>query len=89
MKHLWDNNKSSKTFQINIPGQRKIETSRDVFLEEEIAFQRSRESQMEIDSETMPSPPSIVHRETYIIPADPIAPVDMFICIAVGHKNPT
>jgi hypothetical protein len=45
---------------------------------EEIAFQRSRESQMEIDSETMPSPHSVVQRETNIIPADPVAPVNMF-----------
>jgi hypothetical protein len=45
---------------------------------EEIAFQRSRESQMEIDSETMPSPTSVVQRETDIIPADPVAPVNMF-----------
>jgi hypothetical protein len=45
---------------------------------EEIAFQRSRESQMEIDSETIPSPPSTVQRETNIIPADPVAPVKMF-----------
>jgi hypothetical protein len=44
---------------------------------------------MEIDSETIPSPPSVVQRETYIIPADPVAPVDMFRDIAVGHKRPT
>jgi hypothetical protein len=56
----------------------KIETSRDVVLEEEIVFQRSRESQMEINSKTIPSPPSAVQRETYIIPVDPVAPVDMF-----------
>jgi hypothetical protein len=55
--HLWDNNESSKTFQIDIPGQRQIETNIDVFLEEEISFQRSGEYQMEIDSETMLSPP--------------------------------
>jgi hypothetical protein len=84
---LWDNSESSKKFQIDIPGQRQIETSKDVVLEEEIAFQRSRESQMEIDSETMPSPPSTVQRETNTIPADPVAPVDMFRDIAVGHKR--
>jgi hypothetical protein len=38
---------------------------------------------MDIDSETMPSPPSVVQRETYIIP------VDMFIDILVKHKRPT
>jgi hypothetical protein len=67
-----------KTFQIDILGQRQIETSIDVVLKEEIAFQRSKESQMEIDSETMPSPPSAVQREKNIIPTDPVAPVDMF-----------
>jgi hypothetical protein len=76
---------SSKTFQI-IPGQRQIETSRDVVLEEEIVFQRSRESQMEIDSKTIPSPPSAVQRETTLIQ---LFPVDMFRDIAVGHKRPT
>ena len=44
---------------------------------------------MEINSETMPSPPSTVQRETYIIQVDPISPVDMFRDIVVGHKRPT
>jgi hypothetical protein len=44
---------------------------------------------MEIDSETIPSPPSTVQREKKIIPVDPISPVDMFRDIAVGHKRPT
>jgi hypothetical protein len=35
----------------------KIETSRDDVIEEEIVFQRSRESKMEINSKTIPSPP--------------------------------
>jgi hypothetical protein len=80
---------SSKTFQIDIPSQRQIEISKNVVLEEEIVFQRPRESQMEIDSETIPSPPSAVQRETNIIPVDPVSPVDMFRDIAVGHKRPT
>jgi hypothetical protein len=42
---------------------------------------------MEIDNETMPSPPSTVQRETYIILSDLVAPVDMFRDIAVGHKR--
>jgi hypothetical protein len=79
----------SKTFQINIPSQRQIETSKDVVLEEEIVFQRSRESQMEIDSKTIPSPPPAVQRETDITLADPVDPVDMFRDITVGHKMPT
>jgi hypothetical protein len=64
-------NESSKAYQIYIPGQRQIEVSRDVTFEEEIAFRRSRESHMEIDNEkkeeTIPSPPSAVQRETFII----------------------
>jgi hypothetical protein len=71
--------------------------SRDVIYKEEIVFPRSRESQMEIDRETVPSPPSTVQRETTIIPVDPvvpvapvdpIAPVDIPRDIAVGHKRP-
>ena len=87
---LWDNSESSKTFQIDIPGQRQIETSKDVVLEEEIAFQRSRESQIEIDSEIVPSPLSAVQRETVIDlvdPVDPIALVDVPRDIVVGHKR--
>jgi hypothetical protein len=56
---------------------------------------------MEIDSETIPSPPSIVQRETNIIPNDPITPVDLVAPadsvaprnipreITVGHKRPS
>jgi hypothetical protein len=56
---------------------------------------------MEIDSETMPSPPSTVQRETYIVPVDPVAPVDPFVLadlvapidmlrdITAGHKRPS
>ena len=81
-------NESSKSYQIYIPGQRQIEISRDVTFEEEIAFQRSRKSQMEIDSETMPSPPSAVQREIDITPVDPVAPIDMPRDITIGHKRP-
>jgi hypothetical protein len=73
-------NESSKAYRIYIPGQRQIEVSRDVIFEEEIAFQRSREFHMEIDSEIVPSPPSAVQRETVINtvdPVDPIAPADV------------
>ena len=44
---------------------------------------------MEIDSETIPSPPSVVHREIDVIPAKTVAPVDISKDIAVGHKRPT
>jgi hypothetical protein len=43
---------------------------------------------MEIDSETIPSPPTAFQRETYIIPVDPVAPFDMSRDIVVGHKRP-
>jgi hypothetical protein len=43
---------------------------------------------MEIDSETIPSPPSTVQREKDIIPVDPVALVDMSRDIVVGHKRP-
>jgi hypothetical protein len=49
---------------------------------------------MEIDSEkneeTVPSPPSTVHREAVTDPVDPVdhvAPVDVPKDIAVGHKK--
>jgi uncharacterized membrane protein YvbJ len=84
---------SSKAYRIYIPGQRQIEVSRDVTFEEEIAFRRSKESHMEIDSEkkkeTVPSPPSAVRRETVIDPVDPVALVDVPRYIAVGQKRPT
>jgi hypothetical protein len=44
---------------------------------------------MEIDSETIPSPPSAIQRETNITSGHPGSPVDMFRDIAVGHKMPT
>jgi hypothetical protein len=44
---------------------------------------------MEIDSKIIPSPPLAVQRETKIIQVDPVALVDMFRDIAVGHKRPT
>jgi hypothetical protein len=52
-------------------------------------FQGPRESQMEIDIETIPSPPSEIQRETDITSGYPVSTVDMFRDIAVGHKMPT
>jgi hypothetical protein len=66
---------SSKSYQIYIPGQRQIEVRRDVTFEEELAFHKSGEAQMEIDSETIPSPPSTDQRDKDIIPYEPTAPV--------------
>jgi hypothetical protein len=79
---------SSKEYPIYFPGQRQIEVRKDFIFEEEIAFQRSRESQMEIYSETIPSPPSAGQRETTIIPIDPVSLVDIPIDIVVVHKRP-
>jgi hypothetical protein len=63
---------------------------RDVVLKKKrCPFNKPRESQMEIDSKIIPSPPSVSQRETDIIQVDPVAPVDMFKDIAVGHKRPT
>jgi hypothetical protein len=64
---------------------------KDVNFEEEIAFRRARESQMEIDSETILSLPSAVQREIAIVPVDPVDPValvDVPRDIVVGHKSP-
>jgi hypothetical protein len=44
---------------------------------------------MEIDSETIPSLPSEIQRETDITPGYPASTVDMFRDIAVGNKMPT
>jgi hypothetical protein len=44
---------------------------------------------MEIDIETILSPPSAIQREADITPGYPVSPVDMFRDIAVGHKMPT
>ena len=79
---------SSKAYRIYIPGQRQIEVSRDVIFEEEIAFRRSKESQMEIGSEIVPSPSLAVQRETVIDPVDLVAPVDVPRDITVDHKRP-
>jgi hypothetical protein len=61
-------------------------------LKKRYPFKKPREPQMEIDGKTIPSPPSATQRETNIIQVDPVAPVapvDMFRDIAVGHKRPT
>jgi hypothetical protein len=56
-------------------------------LKKRYPFNKPRESQMEIDSETLPSSPSAVQRETNIIPTNPVAPVDITRDITVGHKR--
>ena len=50
---------SSKAYIIYIPGSKQIEVSRDVSFEEEMAIQKGRASDMEIDGneEMRSSPP--------------------------------
>jgi hypothetical protein len=43
---------------------------------------------MEIDNETVPSPPSVVLSETTIDPVDHVSPVDIPRDISVVHKMP-
>jgi hypothetical protein len=92
---------SSKAYRIYILGQRQIEVSRDVTFEEEVAFQKSREAQMEIDGETIPPPHSEIQREIDSVPdepttqidpaplADSVAPSNVPRDITIGHKRPT
>jgi hypothetical protein len=61
---------------------------KDVIFEEEIAFRRSKEYQMDIDSEKVHFPHSTVQRETTIVPVNPVDLVDVPRDIAVGHKMP-
>jgi hypothetical protein len=44
---------------------------------------------MEIDSETIPSPPLVIYRGTNITPGYPGSLVDMSRDIALRHKIPT
>jgi hypothetical protein len=67
-------NESLKAYQSYIPDRRQIEVSRDVTFEEEVSFNISRGSHMEIDQ---------------IDPVDHVAPFDVPIDIAVGRKRPT
>ena len=42
---------SAKAYQIYIPGQRKIELSKDLTFEEDIAYQRSRHAEIDSDEQ--------------------------------------
>jgi hypothetical protein len=55
-------------------------------LKKRYPFNRPRESQMDVDSETIPSPPSTIQRETNIIPTNLVSPVDITRDITMGHK---
>ena len=45
---------SAKAYRIYIPGQRKIELSRDVTFEEDIAYQRSKHAESDSDEQEGP-----------------------------------
>ena len=49
-----DYGKSAKAYRIYIPGQRKIELSRDVTFEEDIAYRRSRHAESDSDEQEAP-----------------------------------
>jgi hypothetical protein len=92
---------SSKAYRIYIPGQRQIEVSRYVTFEEDVAFQKSKEAQMEIDGDTIPSLHSEIQRETDSVPDEPtaqidsapptdsVAPSNVPRDITIGHKRPS
>ena len=42
---------TSKAYRIYVPGQRQIEVSRDVTFDEDVAFLRSRESHLDVETE--------------------------------------
>ena len=60
---------SAKAYRIYIPGQRKIELSRDVTFEEDISYRRSRHAESDSDEqeasqEVLASPSPTVERES-------------------------
>lgn len=95
-------NESSKAFRIYISKQKQIEISKDVTFEEEVAFQRSKGSYMEIASEEHESPQDMdispdstfeIQRESIELeeasdPVDPIEPTDGPRDIPIGRKRP-
>ena len=80
-------NETLKAYSIYVPGQRKIEVSRDVAFDEEITFWRSRESHIDIDigeneashDAEIPAPDSHcsdTQREELDDPIDTVDPVE-------------
>ena len=60
---------SAKAYRIYIPGQRKIELSRDVTFEEDISYRRSRHGESDSDEQEAPwevlaSPSPTIERES-------------------------
>ena len=61
-------NESTKAYQIYISGQKRIELSRDVTFEEDVAYQRSRHTQSDNDEQEAPqellAAPPLVEKES-------------------------
>ena len=87
--------KSSKDDRIYFLGSRQIEVSRDVTFEEEMAIQKGRGSDMEIDDDEemrLSLPPEIKReseeRNEPIGPIDPVDPKDAPTYMEVCQKIP-
>lgn len=94
---------SSNACRIYIPGQRHIEVSRDVTFDEEITFQRSKESHIDVDCKEHEAPQDAKlpvpdthtlddQREEPNDPIDPIEPiehVDGPRDVVVAKRRPT
>ena len=52
-------NETSKAYHIYVPGQRQIEVSRDVTFDEDVAFLRSRESHLDVETEDCEAPKDV------------------------------
>ena len=50
---------TSKAYRIYVPGQRQIEVSRDVTFDEDVAFFRSRESHLDVETEEPEAPKDV------------------------------
>ena len=75
----------AKAYRIYLPGQRRIELSRDVTFEEDVAYRRSRHTKSDSDEQEAPqevlaSPSPLVEKESMedndlVEPTDPVDPV--------------
>ena len=76
---------STKAYQIYIPEQRKMELSKDVTFEEDVAYRRSRRSDWDSDDlqEILVSPSTPAERE--IIDDDIVEPTDPVDPIVIDH----
>ena len=85
---------TSETYRMHIPIQRQIEVSRDVTLDEKVAFKIYRESHMEINGEQLEAPKDAYFSTLDIHPLDgqredPTKPMDGARDIAVVKRRST